>query len=67
MLKEKELIVELDMNLKFLLNIYFMAMTKLFKFSSVMMRLNWLLPRDHTMKLIHCKYANTFFSILVDI
>ena len=30
MLKEKKLIVELDMDLKFLLNIYFMVMRKLF-------------------------------------
>ena len=28
-----------------------------FKFSSVMMRLNWSLTRIHTAKLIDCKYA----------
>ena len=38
-----------------------------FKFSRVMMRLNWSLPRIHSTKLIDYKYANTFFSLLVDI
>ena len=31
-----------------------------FKFSSVMMRLNWSLPRIYTTALIDYKYANTF-------
>ena len=32
-----------------------------------MIRLNWLLPRVHTTKLINCKYANKFFSLSVAI
>ena len=31
------------------------------------MRLNWSLPRIHTIKLIDCKYTNTYFNLLVDI
>ena len=38
-----------------------------FKFSSVMMHLDWSLPRVYTTELIDSKYANTFLSILVDI
>ena len=38
-----------------------------FKFSSVMMRLDWSLPRVYTTEVIDSKYANTFLSILVDI
>ena len=38
-----------------------------FKFSSVMMHLNWSLPRVYTTKLIDCKYANALFSLLFDI
>ena len=38
-----------------------------FKFSCVMMHLNWSLPRVYTTKLIDCKYANALFSLLFDI
>ena len=31
------------------------------------MRLNWSLPCVHTKTLVNCQYANTFFSLSVDI